>query len=143
MPARPRGGDNGGMAEPLTDGETRILRDGAYGAIALVANAEPGLLDLVRESFAASKVLVSSSGVVRAALTTGDLPELPRSPEQLEARVLPALRRAVAVLKVKAPAEVDRYRSTVLEACDRAAAEHGVVTAESQALSRIRSALGE
>lgn len=130
------------MTQPLTHDEQQTLKEGAYGAIFLVANADPGALDMVRESFAASKVLVRSYGVVREALTSGGLPELPRSKADLEPRVLSALRRSMAILKAKTPAEADTYRAWVIEACHQAAAAaDGVKDNESVELSKISSAL--
>lgn len=128
--------------QPLTDDEKQTLRDAAYGAVFLVTNADPGVLDLVRESFAASEVLARSSPLVREALAGGGLPDLPGPPAEMGARVLPALARSISILKAKAPAEVDRYRAWVLEACaEAAAAAGGIQDAESAELSKIRSAL--
>ncbi|MFS8477392.1 MAG: hypothetical protein FWJ93_00175 [Micromonosporaceae bacterium] len=130
------------MTEPLTDYERHTLRDAAYGAIFLVSNADPGLLDMVKESFAASKVLARSPGTLREVLTTGGLPTLPRSPAELEEVVLPALRRSMAILRAKAPGEAENFRTTVFEACtEAAAADSGIKATESTALAKIRSAL--
>jgi hypothetical protein len=130
------------MTEPLTEHERTTLKDAAYGAVFLVSNADPGLLDMVKESFAASKVLAESPRTVREVLTEGRLPALPRSPAELEAVVLPALRRSMAILRAKAPDEADRFRTTVIEACTQAAvADSGVQPTESAALAKISSAL--
>jgi len=45
-----------------TDSEKQSLRNAAYGAVFLVSNAEPGMLDMVKESFAASKSFAKASG---------------------------------------------------------------------------------
>ncbi|SBT52908.1 hypothetical protein [Micromonospora auratinigra] len=131
--------------EPLTADELHTLKTGAFGAVFLVSNAEPGMLAMVRESIAASGALAEASGVVKQALTTGPLPELPRdSALEIEAAVLPALGRAVAILRAKSPADVEAYRRVVLAAADRVAAAHrGVGPAESTVLERIRGALAE
>jgi hypothetical protein len=130
--------------EPLTADEQLTLKTGAFGAVFLVANAVPGMLAMVRESFAASGVLAEANGTVKAALTTGPLPELPQESPAIEAAVLPALGRALEILRAKAPGEVAAYRSVVLAAADRVAeASQGVAPAETAVIDRIRRALAE
>ncbi|MEU2611222.1 hypothetical protein ABZ570_06485 [Micromonospora sp. NPDC007271] len=133
------------IMEPLTADERLTLKTGAFGAVFLVSNAEPGMLAMVRESFAASGALGEASGVVKEALTTGPLPELRRdSAVEIEAIVLPALSRSVAILREKSPGDVEAYRSVVLAAADRVAqAQRGVTPAEASVLDRIRDALAE
>lgn len=128
---------------PLTEDERLTLKTGAFGAVFLVSNVEPGMLSLIRESFAASGALGDASGVVKEALTTGPLPQLPRdSALEIEARVLPALRRAVEILRAKSPGDVAAYRSVVLSAADRVAQAHrGVSAAEAAVIDKIRDAL--
>ncbi|WP_341719429.1 hypothetical protein QQG74_06710 [Micromonospora sp. FIMYZ51] len=132
------------MAHRLTDEEKLTLKTGAFGAVFLVVNADPGILALFRESFAAAGVMTDASGVVKEALTSGPLPRLPRdSAADIESVTLPALRRAVEILTEKAPEEVPVYRSVVLAAADRTARAHdGVSPAEAEAIDRVRGALG-
>ncbi|MFR9775918.1 hypothetical protein ACL02O_07630 [Micromonospora sp. MS34] len=131
--------------EPLTADEQLTLRTGAFGAVFLVSNAVPGVLAMVRESIAASGALADASGVVKAALTTGPLPELPHdSALEVEAVTLPALARAVEILRAKSPGDVAAYRSVVLAAVDRVAQAHrGVAPAEAAVIDKIRDALAE
>lgn len=131
------------MKPPLTAEEKLTLKTGAFGAVFLVSNADPGLVALVRESFAASGLIAGTSGVVRDALTGGPLPRLPEGPaQQVELAVLAALGRAVGILREKAPGEVAAYRSFVLAAADRVARAHrGVDPAELVAIDRIRTVL--
>ncbi|WP_278187554.1 hypothetical protein [Micromonospora sp. R77] len=131
--------------ERLTAEEQLTLRTGAFGAVFLVSNADPGMLAMVRESIAASGALGEASGVVKQALTTGPLPQLPRdSALEVESVVLPALGRAVEILRAKSPGDLDAYRSVVLAAADRVAEAHrGVTPAEAAAIGRIRAALAE
>lgn len=133
------------MDETLTAEEKLALRAGAFGAVQLVVNADPGIFALVRESFAASGVIAGSSGLIRDALTSGPLPRLPEGPpQQVEREVLAALRQALAVLRVKAPGELSAYREVVAAAVDRAARAHrGIAPAERAAISRIRAVLDE
>jgi hypothetical protein len=127
----------------LTDDERNTLKTGAFGAVYLVSNADPGLFSMVRESFAASDAFAGATGLVKDVLTTGELPKLPRdTPEAVEALVLPALRRAVAVLTAKSPHDLEQYRSMVISAADRVAkAASGVDPAETAMIAKIKQAL--
>ncbi|ATO17820.1 hypothetical protein CO540_12875 [Micromonospora sp. WMMA2032] len=129
----------------LTADEQLTLKTGAFGAVFLVSNAVPGVLAMVRESIAASGALADVDGVVKEALTTGPLPQLPRdSALEIESVVLPALGRAVEILRAKSPGDVEAYRSVVLAAADRVAEAHrGVEPAEAAAIDKIRRALAE
>ncbi|MFI5485462.1 hypothetical protein ACIBXA_05360 [Micromonospora echinaurantiaca] len=133
------------MQQRLTAEELLTLKTGAFGAVFLVSNADPGMLALFRESFAASGAMSGASGVVKEALTTGPLPKLPRdSALEVESVVLPALGRAMGILREKAPQDVSVYRSVVLAAADRVAQAHrGVAPAEAAVIDRIRDALDE
>lgn len=131
------------MAEPFTDANRQTLKTGAFGAVYLVSNADPGFLEMFKESFAASGALADSSRQVRDVLTTGPLPILPRHPpEAVEAAVLPALRESVEILRRKAPDELAAFRDVILDATARAAgAAGGFSEAEAAARDKIRDAL--
>ncbi|MFG2060231.1 hypothetical protein ACGFIK_02270 [Micromonospora sp. NPDC048871] len=131
------------MERRLTDEEMSTLKTGAFGAVFLVSDADPGVLALFRESFAASAAIVNASGVVETALSSGPLPKLPRrSAAEIEGVVLPALREAVRILAEKSPEDVAVYRSVVLAAADRTARAHnGISAAEAQVIERIAEAL--
>ncbi|MGV9211641.1 hypothetical protein ACTFTM_07240 [Micromonospora sp. RB23] len=133
------------MEQRLTDEERLTLKTGAFGAVFLVSNADPGMLGVIRESLAASGALADASGVVKEALTTGPLPRLPRDSQlEIESVVLPALGRSVRILREKSPGDVEAYRSVVLTAADRVARAHdGVAPAEAAAIEQIRGALAE
>lgn len=133
------------MSPELTDEDRLTLKTGAFGAVFLVSNVDPGMLAVLKESLAASDAFADASGVVRAALTTGPLPRLPRdSTLEVEATVLPALGAAVRILREKSPADLAAYREVVLAAADRVARAHaGVAPAEAAMIERIRTALGE
>ncbi|SBV27478.1 hypothetical protein GA0070620_2997 [Micromonospora krabiensis] len=133
------------MEQRLTDEERLTLKTGAFGAVLLVSNADPGMLSVLRESAAASGAFAGASGVVKEALTSGPLPRLPRDSQlEIESTVLPALTRSVRILSEKSPSEVAAYRSVVLAAADRAARAHaGVAAAEEAVIARIRAALAE
>lgn len=133
------------IMERLTADERLTLKTGAFGAVFLVSNAVPGVLAMVRESFAASGALAEVGGVVKEALTTGPLPQLPRdSVLEVESVVLPALGRSVEILRAKSPDDVETYRSVVLAAAERVAQAHrGIEPAEAAAIEKIRRALAE
>ncbi|MDG9675344.1 hypothetical protein ABZ777_01175 [Micromonospora parva] len=133
------------MEQRLTDEERLTLKTGAFGAVFLVSNADPGVLGVIRESIAASGALADASGTVKEALTTGPLPRLPRDSQlEIESVVLPALGRAVRILRDKSPQDVDAYRALVLAAADRVARAHdGVAPTEAAAIDQIRAALTE
>jgi hypothetical protein len=127
----------------LTDHERATLKRAAFGVVYLVSSADPGFLSMVRESVAASGAFTTARGLARDVLTSGGLPNLPRKdPGRAEAEVLPALTESVAILRAKAPGEVDNYRDAVLAAAQRAAeATHGVNASEAAVLAKVRAAL--
>ena len=130
------------MADALTDEEKMTLKTAAFGAVFLVSNADPGLLAMVRESFAASSAIAGSTGLVRQALTAGPLPRLPDTAAAVAAVVLPGLRRSVQILAVKAPDQAAHYRETVLFAAEEVAkASGGVHRDEAAMIAKIRHAL--
>ncbi|MEH0933602.1 hypothetical protein [Micromonospora psammae] len=133
------------MEQRLTDEEQLTLKTGAFGAVFLVSNADPGMFAMIRESVAASGAFNDASGVVKEALTVGPLPQLPRdSALEVESMVLPALGRAVDILRQKSPGDVAVYRELVLAAADRVArVSRGVAPAEAAVIDRIRTALAE
>lgn len=118
------------------------LKTAAFGAVFLVSNADPGLLALVRESFAASNAIAASTGVVREALTEGPLPRLAGPAARAEAVILPELGRAVRILRTKAPEQVAGYRSIVLTAAEEVArASGGINEDEAAMIAKVRAAL--
>ena len=131
------------MDQPLTEQEKLTLKTGAFGAVFLVSNADPGLLSMIKESFAASDVIAGASGLVKVVLTAGPLPKLPTgSARTVEAEVLPALRESVRILRTKAPGELEPYREVVLKAVDRVARAHGGVhVAERAMIEKVTEAL--
>jgi hypothetical protein len=131
------------MEQRLTDEEKLTLKTGAFGAVFLVSNADPGFIGMLRESFAASGAISGASGLVKEALTEGPLPRLAAdSPLAVEAGVLPALTRAMGILRARAPQEAENYRATVLAAADQVARAHqGVGAAETAVIEKVRAAL--
>ncbi|GHJ11996.1 hypothetical protein TPA0907_63630 [Micromonospora humidisoli] len=50
------------MEQRLTDDEQQVLKTGAFGAVFLVSNADPGVFAMIRESFAASGAFAGPAG---------------------------------------------------------------------------------
>jgi hypothetical protein len=124
--------------------ERQTLRTAAFGAVFLVSSAEPGILDAVKETFAASKAFATTSPELRDLLKTGGIPKVPKgSPADIENGVLSALQQSTAILQAKGQPELDGFRSAVTTAVDQAAmAVGGTSDAESAAIGRVKAALG-
>ena len=128
-----------------TDDEKQQMRTAAFGAVFLVTKADPGMLDMVKESFAASKAMTKATGDMQAIFKSAGLPEMPKgNGPELEQSVLLGLQSSVAAITAKKPADLDDYRHVVLDACTSAAeaAGGGVSAAETAELSKVRGALG-
>jgi hypothetical protein len=124
--------------------ERQTLRTAAFGAVFLVSSAEPGMMDMVKESFAASKAFAASSPELRDVLRAGGLPKVPKgSPAEIENGVLNALEQSTSILQTKGQPELDGFRSAVTTAIDDVAtAAGGTSDAESAAIGQVRAALG-
>ncbi len=128
----------------FTDDEKKQLRSAAFGAVFLVSQADPGMFDMIKESFAASKSFSQASGDLQDVFRGMSMPSVPKgSKDQVEQGILGDLSASVATLQSKFPQELDAYRHVVLDACTSAAeAAKGVSTEETAALSKVTSALG-
>ncbi len=127
-----------------TDAEKQAMRSAAFGAVLLVSQAEPGMFDMIKESFAASKSFAKASGDMQSVFRGMTLPSIPKgSASDVEAGVMSQLSTSVQTLRTKAPTDVDAYRHIVLDACTSAAeAAKGVSAPESEMLSKVMTALG-
>lgn len=128
---------------PLTDDERMALKTAAFGAVYLVSRSDPGVISMIRESFAASNAIAGAPGLVGEALAGGPAPILPKgSAAGVAGGVAESLRSAMRILREKAPAEVDNFRAAVLVAADEVAkASRGVHPEETASIDRIRDAL--
>jgi hypothetical protein len=124
--------------------ERQTLRTAAFGAVYLVSSAEPGMMDMVKESFAASKAFAASSPELRDVLRAGGLPKVPKgSPTEIENGVLNALQQSTSILQAKGQPELDGFRSAVTTAIDDVAeAAGGTSSAETAAIGKVKAALG-
>lgn len=127
----------------LTDDEAAVIRSAAMRAGVLVAAAEPGFLDTLKESFAASKAVRDAPPEIQRLIAQGGFPEMPKGDKaEVEGRTLELLRQAVGILEAKAPHLVEGYRATVLaSARDVASAADDVAASEEEAISKIQAAL--
>ena len=127
-----------------TDSEKQQLRSAAFGAVFLVSRAEPGMMDMIKESMAASKSFAQASGDLQSVFRGMSMPKIPKgNPSDVEAGVLSQLTNSVATIEAKAPQDVDPYRRIVLDACNNAAqAAKGVTAPESDMLAKVMQAMG-
>lgn len=133
----------------FTEQEWETMQKGVTGAGMLVALSDRGFLDTFKEAGALAKHLGSArknntSELVRE---LGDTRStgfgITSSPTEVEAETTAALRSAAATLRAKAPDELDAYRAFVLEVAESVGqAAGGGETAETEALEKVRSALG-
>jgi hypothetical protein len=128
-----------------SDQERQTLRTAAFGAVFLVSQADPGLFDVVKESFAGSKAFASAPPELRDLLKSGGIPKVPSgSPGEIESGVLAALQSSTSILQSKGQPELDGFRSAVSAAVDQvaAAAGGGPSEAEMAAITKVKAALG-
>jgi hypothetical protein len=126
-----------------TEQEKQTMRTGVFGAVALVANAEPGMLDMFKEGIAGAKALTATSPDLKDALK-GGIPQFPKSQAELESVVLGELTQSTRILQEKNPAELEGFRNLVVSACDKAAAAGGggVQGSEAAEIGKVKQALG-
>jgi hypothetical protein len=135
-------------AQPLTETEIETLRKGATGAGMLVAVSDKSFFDSFKEAGAMAKHLAaaksgSESAVVRqVAEGRGTGFGLTASPGEVESGTLDALRSAKELLQAKAPAELDAYRSFVLDLVRSvSSAAGGGDEAEAAAIAKVEAVL--
>ena len=133
----------------FTEEEWEALRKGVTGAGLLVSLSDRGFFDTFKETGALASHLGdarkdASSELVRELAQSGKTGfGMGTSQDELEAETLAALRTGVTTLREKAPDELDDYRRFVLEVAESvAAAAGGGDAAESEALAKLRAAVG-
>jgi len=124
--------------------ERQTLRTAAFGAIFLVSSAEPGFVDMIKESFAGSKALANTSPELRELFKSGGMPQIPKgSPGDIESSVLNALSQSTSILQSKGGPELDGFRGAVTSAVDQVAAAAGDTSPkELAAAGKVKAALG-
>jgi hypothetical protein len=127
-----------------TDSERQTLRTAAFGAVYMVSKADPGFMDMVKESYAGSKALASSSPELKDLLRHGGMPQMPKGqPQDIEAGVLSALNESQTILQGKGGNELNDFRSAVTNAVDQvaSAAGGGISQREAEAIGKVKAAL--
>jgi hypothetical protein len=135
--------------DDFTEDEWKTMQKGVTGAGLLVSVSDADFTDSFGEASAIAKHL----GAQREAAGTPLTRELAHvrgtgfgafaGADKVEAETFEALRSAVGTLAAKAPEDVDAYKQLVLGVAEHAAeAKGGVQEAETQALDRLRAALG-
>ena len=124
--------------------ERQTLRTAAFGAIFLVSSAEPGFIDMIKESFAGSKAFANTSPELRELFKSGGMPQIPKgSPGDVESSVLNALSQSTSILQAKGGPELDGFRGAVTNAMDQVAAAAGDTSPkELAAAGKVKAALG-
>jgi hypothetical protein len=138
------------MSETFNDSEIETLRKGAMGAGLLVSVSDRGFFDTFKEAgtlakhVAAARGSSESSVVKQVAEGRGTGFGVTTPPSEIESGTLEALRSSVQLLETKAPAEVDAYRSFVLDlARSVAAAAPGGEEAEAGTIAKIEAVLSD
>jgi len=127
-----------------SDEERDTVRSAAFGAVALVSKADPGFFAMFKESMAGSKAFTTASPELQELLKSGGMPNLPKGDsDEIDKSILSSVERAVAILQQKGPDEVEGFRAVVVDACNKVAeASKGVAPAETEAIGKVKSALG-
>jgi hypothetical protein len=133
----------------FTDEEWKAMQEGIAGAGMFVALSDRGFFDSFKEANALAHHLKEAhehndSVLVRDLATGHDRPfGMTASPEEVERSTVATIEQAVTVLQAKSPEDLPAYRQLVLEVAESVAeAAKGVSAEETQALDRIRAALG-
>ena len=132
----------------FTEQEWETLRKGVTGAGLLVSVSDRGFFDTFKEAGALAEHLHDAreghdSELVRELSQVKSSGfGLTASPKEVEQETLDALQSAAAMLRAKAPDELDAYKSLALGVAESVgAASKGVGPAETQAIEKIRAAL--
>jgi hypothetical protein len=126
----------------LTPADRRIIRSADVLAAALVSKAEPGLLDLLRESFVANQAGRDAPEELQRILDDAALVPLLDDGRTPEAQVLELIGQALSILAAKAPHLVDPFRRMVSANCRNVAeAAGGTSAAEGTTMAAIEQAL--
>jgi tellurite resistance protein len=133
----------------FTEQEWEHLHKGVTGAGLLVAMADRGFFDTIKEAGTLAQHLGdarknSSNELIRELAASGKTGfGFGTSLDELEKETLEALRSGVSTLQQKAPEDLDHYRKFVLDVAESVGrAAGGGEEKERAALEKIRSTLG-
>ncbi|WP_327257075.1 hypothetical protein [Streptomyces sp. NBC_01244] len=110
----------------FTADEQLVLQTAAHGVVGLMAAADPGVISSTRSGMAGGKALSSATGAVGRVLAESPKGmELGgRSTADVADQVFAALTASMALLKAKAPQEVDNFRDTIAVVMGAASRAH-------------------
>jgi hypothetical protein len=133
----------------FTEEEWKTMQKGVAGAGAVVSVSDSDFTDSFGEANALAKYLAeqqqsSASVLIRdLAHVHGTGFGLTTSREKAETETLDALRSAAATLQAKAPNELTAYQELVIGVAEQvASAKTGVKPSETEAITKIKEALG-
>jgi hypothetical protein len=133
----------------FTEGEWKTMQKGVTGAGMLVSVSDPDFTDSFGEASSLAKYLAGQqqsggSDLIRdLAHVHGTGFGFTTSREKAETETLDALRSSVATLQAKAPDELTAYQELVIGVAEHvASAKTGVKPSESDAITKIKEALG-
>jgi hypothetical protein len=134
----------------FSEQEWETLQKGVTGAGLLVSVSDKGFFDTFKEAGALAKHMSEArenhdSDLIRElAAIKGSGFGLTSKADEVEREALDAERSAVALLREKAPDDLEAYRSFVLDVAQSVAeAAKGVGAGETGAIEKIRAALDE
>jgi hypothetical protein len=132
----------------FTEQEWDTLQKAVTGAGLLVSVSDRGFFDTFKEAGALAKHLAQAREshdndfIRELSQMKGTGFGLTDSPKEVESETLETLPAAVAIMRGKAPDELEEYRSFVLDVADSVAeAAKGVGAGEAGAIEKIRNAL--
>ena len=132
----------------FTEEEWEQLHNGVTGAGLVVSLSDRSFFDNFKEAKAIAKHLGdarqhSDSLLVRDLAAEHGTGFSMRHPDEIEPKTLEALTASVALLKTKAPEDLDDYRILVMDVAESvAAAAKGGEAAEAAEVEKIRQAVG-
>ncbi|GIH10792.1 hypothetical protein Rhe02_88590 [Rhizocola hellebori] len=122
-----------------TDQECDTIRTAAFGAMTLVAAADPGFFAMFKESMAGAKALAAAPQPLQGMLKSGGMPTAAKD----KASVLAALQQSKQILSAKSPEDLAAFQNVIATACNEvASAANGVAETEVAAINEVRSAIG-
>ena len=122
-----------------TDQERDTIRTAAFGAMTLVAAADPGFFAMFKESMAGAKALAAAPQPLQGLLKAGGMPSKAKD----KASVLAALQQSKQILSAKSPGDLAAFQNVIATACNEvASASKGVTESEVAAINEVRSAIG-
>ncbi len=122
-----------------TDQERDTIRTAAFGAMTLVAAADPGFFAMFKESMAGAKALAAAPQPLQGLLKSGGMPNAPKD----KASILAALQQSKQILSSKSPEDLAAFQNVIATAINQvASASEGVAETEVAAINEVRAAIG-